>query len=338
MHAEVTIFQCQEERQLVEEATGAVEGANWTIGRCAAEWVEKYANGRTDGEFADLIGVSRQRVNFARRIWCLAVGCYGGSKLNEHVAACRVAFTWTQWRQFLSLDEKTLSEALATLFSGDEDERNHEALMAIYRIHGGTGAAPAVTFDKTEVPEEAEPVARPADDDWEDDVDDDWQDPEDEDDGFRLEPEPVVRPKPSEPERKPSEQQPKPAEQKPKDDPYPSLKDALKRVAEAELEISDKKKTARLLRTTADSLDPPAKDIPPAMSDVESYCRERGKGVVAEHFFDFYESKGWFVGKNRMVNWKAAVRNAENGGYFREGANGNGNGVKDGDGYGPCPF
>ena len=31
--------------------------------------------------------------------------------------------------------------------------------------------------------------------------------------------------------------------------------------------------------------------------------------VDAERFIDFYESKGWFVGKNKMKDWKAAVRN-----------------------------
>ena len=29
----------------------------------------------------------------------------------------------------------------------------------------------------------------------------------------------------------------------------------------------------------------------------------------ANRFYDFYESNGWKVGKNKMVNWKAAVRN-----------------------------
>jgi phage replication O-like protein O len=35
---------------------------------------------------------------------------------------------------------------------------------------------------------------------------------------------------------------------------------------------------------------------------------EQGKRE-GEKFFDFYESKGWFVGKNKMKDWKAAVRN-----------------------------
>ena len=30
-----------------------------------------------------------------------------------------------------------------------------------------------------------------------------------------------------------------------------------------------------------------------------------------EKFIDFYESKGWMVGKNKMKDWKAAVRTWE---------------------------
>lgn len=40
-----------------------------------------------------------------------------------------------------------------------------------------------------------------------------------------------------------------------------------------------------------------------------SYCLERGYAVDAERFFDYYESKGWVVGKAPMKDWKAAVRN-----------------------------
>ena len=35
---------------------------------------------------------------------------------------------------------------------------------------------------------------------------------------------------------------------------------------------------------------------------------EHGYNVDAERFVDFYRSKGWLVGKNKMKDWKAAVR------------------------------
>lgn len=57
------------------------------------------------------------------------------------------------------------------------------------------------------------------------------------------------------------------------------------------------------------------KFTPPSVEDVEKYISERGKidPSEAERFCDFYASKGWMVGKNKMKDWKAAVRNWEKG-------------------------
>lgn len=51
--------------------------------------------------------------------------------------------------------------------------------------------------------------------------------------------------------------------------------------------------------------------VPPTLEQVQEYCRERGNNVDAERFIDFYESKGWMVGKNKMKDWKACVRTWE---------------------------
>lgn len=49
---------------------------------------------------------------------------------------------------------------------------------------------------------------------------------------------------------------------------------------------------------------------PPTLESVSGYCREMGyTNVDAARFIDFYTSNGWMVGKNRMKDWKAAVRN-----------------------------
>lgn len=50
---------------------------------------------------------------------------------------------------------------------------------------------------------------------------------------------------------------------------------------------------------------------PPSVSEVDSYCLERGNGISGQEFVDFYQSKGWMVGKNKMKDWKAAVRTWE---------------------------
>lgn len=49
----------------------------------------------------------------------------------------------------------------------------------------------------------------------------------------------------------------------------------------------------------------------PTLEEVENYCEERSNGINAQSFIDFYESKGWMIGKNKMKDWKAAVRNWE---------------------------
>lgn len=52
--------------------------------------------------------------------------------------------------------------------------------------------------------------------------------------------------------------------------------------------------------------------IIPQIKEILEYCQERKNNVDAQKFFDFYESKGWMVGKNKMKDWKAAVRTWEN--------------------------
>ena len=51
--------------------------------------------------------------------------------------------------------------------------------------------------------------------------------------------------------------------------------------------------------------------VKPTVDEVRAYCNERNNNVDAESFVDFYESKGWMVGKNKMKDWKAAVRTWE---------------------------
>jgi hypothetical protein len=46
---------------------------------------------------------------------------------------------------------------------------------------------------------------------------------------------------------------------------------------------------------------------------VFEYCVERKNAVDPQRFVDFYTSKGWMVGKSKMKDWKAAVRNREKG-------------------------
>lgn len=53
--------------------------------------------------------------------------------------------------------------------------------------------------------------------------------------------------------------------------------------------------------------------VKPTLEEVNSYCNERNNGVDPEKWFNFYESKGWMIGKNKMKDWRAAVRTWERG-------------------------
>ena len=50
---------------------------------------------------------------------------------------------------------------------------------------------------------------------------------------------------------------------------------------------------------------------PPSVDEVNDYCDQRNNSVDPETFIDFYQAKGWMVGKNKMKDWKACVRTWE---------------------------
>lgn len=51
--------------------------------------------------------------------------------------------------------------------------------------------------------------------------------------------------------------------------------------------------------------------LPPTAEQVAEYVKLRGSKVDPQGFIDFYEAKGWMIGKTPMKDWKAACRNAE---------------------------
>ena len=49
----------------------------------------------------------------------------------------------------------------------------------------------------------------------------------------------------------------------------------------------------------------------PTIEEVRMYCDERNNEIDPQKFIDFYESKGWLVGKSPMKDWKACIRTWE---------------------------
>jgi len=58
-------------------------------------------------------------------------------------------------------------------------------------------------------------------------------------------------------------------------------------------------------------LDKGVKFQKPSLIEIKQYCNDRKNNVDSNKWFDFYESKGWMIGKNKMKDWKAAIRTWE---------------------------
>ena len=65
--------------------------------------------------------------------------------------------------------------------------------------------------------------------------------------------------------------------------------------------------------------------IPPTLEQVQNYCNERNNNVDAERFIDHYTANGWQVGKNKMKDWRAAVRTWEKNSFSKQAPSTTGN-------------
>lgn len=55
--------------------------------------------------------------------------------------------------------------------------------------------------------------------------------------------------------------------------------------------------------------------IIPSVDSVKQYCIERKNNVDPVKFINHYSARGWMLGKNKMKDWKAAVRTWEQNDY-----------------------
>jgi len=73
-------------------------------------------------------------------------------------------------------------------------------------------------------------------------------------------------------------------------------------------EITNEQPTSNQQSTTNNNVKKEKKFIIPTFNDVLEYCMQNNLDVDGIKFINFYESKGWMVGKNKMKDWKAAIR------------------------------
>jgi hypothetical protein len=74
-----------------------------------------------------------------------------------------------------------------------------------------------------------------------------------------------------------------------------------------------------LEKETKDIKEKPKRFIPPSVNEVKDYCIERKNTVDAEGWMNHYTANGWMVGKNKMKDWRAAVRTWEKNNYGNNG-------------------
>ena len=81
-----------------------------------------------------------------------------------------------------------------------------------------------------------------------------------------------------------------------------------KRIKDKGEETSSNEEVKKSADKSASPSSKPGKFVPPTPDEVNDYCLSMGYRVDGEQFVDFYAQKGWMVGKNKMKDWRAAVR------------------------------
>ena len=93
-----------------------------------------------------------------------------------------------------------------------------------------------------------------------------------------------------------------------------SLSDTAAQIPDASAPPSGQTSCAPSTPASAPPLSPKKKKKvfkKPTVQEIRDYCAARDNRIDAQKFYDFYESKGWMVGKNLMKDWQAAVRTWE---------------------------
>ena len=141
----------ESEEVLVETAQQAVNQCRWVVGECAAKWTTKYARGRTDADFALMIGLTGDQVFQRRRVW-------------ETFADVYESYSKLKWSHFYSAIN--WDDAAECLQWAEETEATVAEMKAWRRaMHGedlttdADEAEPAVAF----IPNETTAVVDPDD-------------------------------------------------------------------------------------------------------------------------------------------------------------------------------
>ena len=65
------------------------------------------------------------------------------------------------------------------------------------------------------------------------------------------------------------------------------------------------------IKTETSTFETTKNTVPPPYQHVVDYCESRNNNINPGIFYDYYESRGWMIGKSKMKDWHAAVRTWE---------------------------
>jgi len=130
-----------DEQAVIKRAIEAVADLAWVVGECAFEWTRKWARGRTDQDFAELVGSSVDQINTQRRVWEM----FGQSDADSvPVRNLYPDLVWSHFLRVLAWDDRT--ECLEWA----QDNRATVAQMQAWRRMCGGGD---LTIEATPDPE-----------------------------------------------------------------------------------------------------------------------------------------------------------------------------------------
>jgi hypothetical protein len=127
------------ENDLIQSARAAISSCNWEVGRLASLWTEKYARGRTDADFAAMIGLTREHIAQRREVW----NQFGDQKDQ------RPALSWSHYRAAVAWDDAaaSLDWAQNTGATRDEMVKYHASLSGSGSDEDATDGEPAAVTE-----------------------------------------------------------------------------------------------------------------------------------------------------------------------------------------------
>lgn len=92
-----------------------------------------------------------------------------------------------------------------------------------------------------------------------------------------------------------------------------TLQDTLQPALQSPLPLNklDKTRLDKTIKEKIPSESKRKKFQKPTVEQIQAYCVERKNDVNPSLFYDYYEARGWMIGKSPMKDWKAAVRTWE---------------------------